>query len=248
MSGGIQTPLTEAEKGEILDAYKSGESKNGIALRFGRSWATIDKVIKQSGEAEDIDTLRNEERRDVVASGYGLAGKVLDLLSSPGMLERIPASKLITVYNGLMANGREEQRIQMNFETIMREAIKLVEEELVSAIRSEFKEYPQLQAQMEQIIKKSAATKRTQFLSETKFLRTEVIKSRIRAAAMRSSSFLQIQNPENTASLVFLGQTVPVSFLLDELDSLPLDVQLLILQRWQTKEIDISSDLHGHES
>lgn len=243
MSGGLQTPLTEAEKGEILDAYKSGESKNGIALRFGRSWATIDKVIKQSGEAEDIDTLRNEERRDVVASGYGLAGKVLDLLSSPGMLERIPASKLITVYNGLMANGREEQRIQMNFETIMREAIKLVEEELVGAIRSEFKEYPQLQTQMEQIIKKSAATKRTQFLSETKFLRTEVIKSRIRAAAMRSSSFLQIQNPENTASLVFLGQTVPVSFLLDELDSLPLDVQLLILQRWQTKEVDKSSDL-----
>lgn len=248
MAGGLQTPLTEAEKDEILDAYKGGETKNGIAIRFGRSWATIDKVIKQSGESEAIDTLRNEERRDVVASGYSLAGRVLELLSKPGILEKIPPSKLISVYNGLMSNGREEQRIQMTFEAVMTESMRIVHEDLVLAIRSQLKESPELSNQLEYIVKKTAALERKQFLSNAKFLRTEVIKNRIRSAAMRNASFSQIQKPDNEAAILFLGQMIPVSLLLEELDALPLDIQLTILQRWNQGGEAETTEVHERES
>jgi len=235
MQGGKQIALTDAEKNEIIDAYRNGESKNNIATRLGRSWATIDKIINQSGMEAEADTLRNEERRDVVASGYAVANKVLERHSSPGTIEKIAPSKLATLYNSMMANGRAEQKLQLTYERVMNEALSVAQEELRRIMRESFNSFPAIYSQLVALVDSSSLSARENLLGRKGYLRTELARKRIYAAASPRSS---LTNPgeEHPETVQFNGLLIDKDAFMEEMRKLPCALQVEIMEAWAAQD------------
>jgi hypothetical protein len=75
------TPLTEAEKQSILDAYDQGKSRNTIAAELGFSGYTVSKVVKERGKAfpgaEQTKAKTEAWVKEAAARRQALADKML---------------------------------------------------------------------------------------------------------------------------------------------------------------------------
>lgn len=124
MQGGYQEPIQDDVKAAVLGEYMAGCSINAIATRRGLSWATVKKIVEAN--QEEIDALKTEKRKALVASSLEVAQSYLNHLGDPALVKVTKARDAAIVYGILVDKWQKETELAITFETMCDEAVDVI--------------------------------------------------------------------------------------------------------------------------
>lgn len=120
MQGGYNEPIKDEAKAAVLGEYMAGCSVNAIATRHSMSWATVKKIIE--GNKAEIDTLRTEKRKELIASSLEVMSIYLNRLGDPALVKVTKAKDAAIVYGILADKWQRESELAMTFDVLFDEA------------------------------------------------------------------------------------------------------------------------------
>lgn len=135
MQGGYNQPISDEVKAMVLGEYAAGRSKNAIATAHGLSWATVSKVIDR--HTEDLDTLRTENRKKLLASSLEVATAYLERLGDPALIKATKAKDAAVTFGILIDKWQKESELEMTYAAMFDMAYDVVTDLLFDQLRGD---------------------------------------------------------------------------------------------------------------
>ena len=215
--GGYREPISDEVKALVLAEYTAGNPINRIALNLELSWATVKKIVTQY--QPELDAIRAEERKELVASGVRAAQAYLERLSDPAVVQATKARDAAIIYGILMDKSQKEQELAVTFELMLDEARDMILEES----RSQLGDDSELRIQLKGIIEQAheMAKHRVQQKIEE---RTDAIRYRARRYRAKDDAI---------ECVTIGGSSIPVDTFMQFMAGIDVDMQLKIMESWE---------------